>query len=421
MSGDRPLRNDASHRAPRPWVALFGLIFMMSWSGNQFTPLLLLYKAEDHYSSLVVNAFLGIYVLGLAPSLLLAGALSDRYGRKPVMFIGVFVTIAASTALGFGVFGAGPLYLGRLLAGVAVGIAMAVGTSWMKEVSSAPYDTSGDVGAGARRASLAFTIGSATGALVAGGVAQLTPFGEVLPFVVNIALTIPFLWLIARVPETSLTGGVRGPLREQFRIPAAGHKRFVRVVAVMAPWLFAAAAIGYGYLPVLLDGPSAGFGVGYATALCVIMLSTSALVQPFAKRLDSPTSARAMLVGLGIIVVGLAGAIVVDRTQSLVLGAVVAFVFGAGFGIGLVSSLLEVQRIAKPTDLAGLTGLFYALAYSGFVLPALLAAITPPFTTPVLFSALVVLAIVCFFVILASTRRHLPELEPRTDSNPDDR
>jgi MFS family permease len=294
------------------------------------------------------------------------------------------------------------------MAGIAVGVAMSVGTSWMKEVSQAPWDLAADFGSGARRASLGFTLGSGSGALVAGAIAQWTPYGEVLPFLINIALALPLLWLVLRVPETSTSGGMRGPLREQFRIPAASHKRFIRVVVVMAPWLFVAASIGYGYLPVLLSGPTGGFGVGYATLLCVIMLGTSALIQPLARRLDSLSSARSLLVGFVIIVVGLGGAALVDLTQSLLLGIVVAFVLGVGFGIGLLSSLLEVQRIASPQDLAGLTGLFYAIAYTGFVTPAILASITPPFSTAVLLLALAAIAVIGCVLVLVSYRKHLP-------------
>jgi MFS family permease len=395
-------------RRPAPWVIVFGLIFVLSWSGNQFTPLLLLYKEQEHYSSLAVNAFLGVYVLGLAPSLLLTGALSDRFGRRPLMIVGVFAAIAGSGFLALGVFGTAELYIGRLLAGVAVGVAMAVGTSWIKEISQAPYEPAADFGSGARRASLGFTLGSASGALVAGSIAQWTPFGTVLPFVINIALAVPFLWFTLRVPETSLTRGVRGPLREQLRIPAAGHKRFIRVVVVMAPWLFVAASLGYGYLPVLLSASTTGFGVAYATLLCVVMLGTSSLIQPVAKRLDSSSSARSLLTGFVIIVVGLLGVLLADHLQSLLLGVVVAFVLGAGFGIGLLSSLLEVQRIAGPRDLAGLTGLFYAIAYVGFLAPAALAAITPLIPTDMLLLVVTAFAVIGVVLVLVSNRKHLP-------------
>lgn len=56
---------------------------------------------------------------------------------------------------------------------------------------------------------------------------------------------------------------------------------------------------------------------------------------------------------------------------------------GAGLGIVLVSGLLEVQRIATSGDLAALTGVFYAIAYAGFLAPILIAAIAAsvPVTT----------------------------------------
>jgi hypothetical protein len=66
---------------------------------------------------------------------------------------------------------------------------------------------------------------------------------------------------------------------------------------------------------------------------------------------------------------------------------------GAGIGIALSSGLLEVQRIAGPADAAGLTGVFYAFAYAGFLAPTITAATTPPFTTVQQFTALTILGL----------------------------
>ncbi|WP_313545497.1 MFS transporter [Leifsonia aquatica] len=394
--------------AGSPWRGVFAVMFICSWCGNQFSPLLLMYKDVQHYSELTVNMFLGVYVLGLAPALLVAGALSDRHGRRPLMLAGVITAMLASAALALGALGPVPIYVGRLLSGITVGIAMAVGTSWMKEVSSSRFEPGVDGAAGARRASLAFTLGSAAGALVAGGIAQFTAFGEELPFVVHIALTLPLAWIVLRIPETATTGGERGPLLAQLRIPAAGHKRFRRVVLVAAPWIFAAAALAYGYLPVLLGAETGGWGLGYATLLTVIALGVASLVQPIAKRLHSVSSARGLVAALATIgggLIVLTGAVV---SRSLVLGVVAAVILGAGMGIALVSGLLEVQRIAKPRDLAGLTGVFYAVAYAGFLVPTIMAALTPPLSTVGLFLALIVLAGLSAAALLASYTKHLP-------------
>ncbi|MEU6248952.1 MFS transporter [Glycomyces sp. NPDC047010] len=394
----------------RPWRTLFAVMFFTSWAGNQFSPLLLLYQERQHYSTAAVNGFLGVYVLGLVPAFLLSGALSDRYGRRPVMFAGVLAAVAASTALAFGESGAFMICFGRFLAGVTVGTATCVGSAWMKELSQWPHDPAADTGAGARRATLAFSLGSLAGAGVAGLIAQWGPWPEQLPFAIHVALTLPFAWLVLKAPETATTGGVPGPLRAQLRVPKAGHKRFTRVVVVAGPWVFAASAIGYGYLPVLLADATRGWGIAYATLLTVVALAASAAVQPLAKHIDQKDSARGALAGLAMIVAGVAVVAAAAHWQSWPLGIVAAVAAGAGMGTGMVSGLLEVQRIAGPADLAGLTGVFYAVSYLGFASPALLSAIAAATGAPAagLLLGVVGVGVVCAAALLRSYRRHLP-------------
>ncbi|GAA1716460.1 MFS transporter [Isoptericola hypogeus] len=393
------------------WKGVFGALFVCSWAGNQFSPMLLMYEDVRGYGDATVNAFLGVYVLGLAPALLVAGALSDRHGRRPVMFAGTLLAMAASAVLalgGVGALGPVPIFLGRLLSGVTVGTAMAVGTSWLKELSQVPFDRSADAGSGARRASLAFTLGSGVGALVAGSLAQWGPWPEVLPYLVHLVVTAPFVVLVRRVQETSTGGGVPGPLRARLRFPAAGHRRFTRVVLVVAPWIFAAAALSYGYAPVLLREQTGDLGVAYATLLTVVALGVAAVVQPAAKRLDAVDSARGLMVAVVVLTLAVAAVGAAVTAGSLWWGVAAAAVAGAGIGVGLSSGLLEVQRIAGPRELAGLTGVFYAVAYAGFLLPALMAAVTPPFSTAALFGVLLVLGAVSVVVVVANSRRHLP-------------
>ncbi|HYZ52724.1 MAG TPA: MFS transporter, partial [Streptosporangiaceae bacterium] len=367
----------------RSWIGVWGAVFACSWGGNQFSPLLLMYEDRAHYSSLMVNAFLGVYVLGLAPALLISGSLSDRHGRRPVMLAGVAAAVMGSTLLAFGPYGAIFLALGRLFSGFTVGIAMAVGGSWLKELSQPPFDPAADEASGARRSSLAFTLGSGLGALVAGLIAQWGPIPEVLPFLIHIGVTAPFAFVVLATPETHRTGGVAGPWWRQMRIPSAGHRRFVRVIAIAAPWLFASAAIGYGYLPTQLRGATGSWGLVFATAATVVALGTSSAIQPIAKRLHSLESARGLAVGVFIIAAGIAVAVLAISAQSVWTGLAANVVIGVGLGITLVSGLLEVQRIATPADLAGLTGVFYALAYAGFLAPTVIAAIAAsiPVTT----------------------------------------
>jgi hypothetical protein len=79
---------------------------------------------------------------------------------------------------------------------------------------------------------------------------------------------------------------------------------------------------------------------------------------------------------------------------------------GAGYGFILVSGLLEVQRVAGPDELAGLTAVFYTLTYVGFAAPIVLAELTGLTTYPTLLLALAGLATISLVVMTYEARRH---------------
>jgi hypothetical protein len=85
---------------------------------------------------------------------------------------------------------------------------------------------------------------------------------------------------------------------------------------------------------------------------------------------------------------------------------VTAAVLGAGYGFCLVAGLLEVQRLAGPDDLAGLTAVFYALTYVGFAVPVALAELTHLAGYPTLLLVLAGLAAACLAVVADRARRH---------------
>ena len=251
------------------WQGAFAALFVCSWAGNQFSPLLLLYKELHGYSSFTVNAFLGVYVLARARAV--AGRRTVGPVRPAAADDGRTVfAVTTSLVLALGEFGAAAVYAGRLLAGITVGVAMAAGTSWLKELSEVPFDTRASAGAGARRAAMAFAGGSAVGALVAGALAQWGPWPQVLPYLVHVLATLPMLLVVRRLPETS-TQGASGRLWDDRRIPAAGHWRFRWVLLVAGPWIFVGAGLAYGYAPVLLQQQTKGLGIAYATLLTVVV------------------------------------------------------------------------------------------------------------------------------------------------------
>ncbi len=382
----------------------------MAWGGNHFTPLLSLYRDIANYSVLSVDLFLGTYVLGLIPALLVSGPLSDRWGRKPLTIIGVVLGMAASIILAAYFRNEALMCAGRMLAGVGVGIGMAVGTSWLKELSMPPYDKKADSTAGARRPSLTLTLGFGLGAGASGVLAQWGPWPTASPYALHLVLSCAALLMLLKAPETVVPevprpGESRRTLRQDLRIPLAGHRRFRLVVVPASPWIFATAGVAYAVIPMLEGARLGTMQLGYATLLTVLTLGTGALVQPFVARISAATGGRSLAVGMATMVAGLVVAAINAHYLSLVAGALAAVLLGASYGIALVSGLVEIQRIATGRDLAGLTGLFYSLSYLGFLLPVALAGLAGVASYTVLLGGVAVLCLACLALVSLGLRR----------------
>ncbi len=387
------------------WQLAAPALFVMAWGGNHFTPLLHMYESLGHYSAFMADLFLGFYVVGLIPGLLVAGALSDRYGRKPLSVAGVGIGIAASLLLGLGFSSEIMLSVGRFLAGLSVGVAMSVGTAWLKELSSAPFDRLADKTAGARRPALTLTVGFGLGAGVAGALAQWGPMPTLSPYLVHIALSLLVLPRLLRAPETVPRFRSHRPFWQDLTVPLAGHRRFLRVIAPSAPWVFGAAAIAYAIMPKLVENQLGSLNLAYATLLTVVTLGTGALVQPLVARINVITNGRALVVGMSVLLVGLLLSIATTVLLSPVIALITAITLGASYGICVVAGLVEIQRISTPTDLAGITGVYYSLTYVGFLLPVLFAWLNSVTSYTVLMGILAVVGAGCLAIVAYGIRR----------------
>jgi MFS family permease len=399
-----------THRL-KPWLAVALAVFCIGWGGNEFTPLLIAYTEHAGYSRVDVDVLLGAYVLGLVPGLLVSSALSDRHGRRAVMSIGVVSAGLGSLVIAVGdVWGFSALLAGRLLSGLAVGIAMAVGSAWITELSGPPFDDASP-GAGARRSSISLTLGFGVGALCAGLLAAFAPLPLVLTYLIHTAVCVPALWaVLRRTVETRTETTTRGFLRS-LAVPTARHRRFTHVVVPMAPWIFGSAGIAYAIVPSLVADELGPWALLYTAGLTVLTLACGVLVQPIARRLDDHSTARAVVVSMVLMTLGVLAAVSTALTRSAVLAVLVAMLLGSAYGIAVVSGLLEVQRIAKPGELARMSGVYYSIAYVGFLLPAVLAALAHWFSYPIMLTSLGVLAAVCSARCASGWSKHL---EPRT-------
>jgi dipeptide/tripeptide permease len=146
--------------------------------------------------------------------------------------------------------------------------------------------------------------------------------------------------------------------------------------------------------------------------MSVTALGAGLAIQSLARRIDTPLGARGAIVALAILTVGMFLAAWAASVLTVAAALIAAVVLGCGYGMALVAGLLEVQRIAGPDGLAGLTAVFYSLTYLGFAIPALLSSLTERWpgiaTYPVIFGAGGILAALCGVFVRLHTRRHLP-------------
>ncbi|WP_067699583.1 MFS transporter [Nocardia jejuensis] len=392
-------------RSTRAWLSVSAAIFAIAWGGNEFTPLLVMYK-RDGLPVTTVDLLLFEYVLGIVPALLIGGPLSDRYGRRPLMRPAPLIAAAGSLLLAFGSESVPMLSAGRVLCGVALGLAMAVGSSWLKELSQPPFAAESASGAGARRSAMSLTSGFGVGAGVAGVLAQWGPWPDSLPYLINVALCAGAAALLFRVPETTAPQPNPARLRDDLKVPAAGLHRFRFVVLPLAIWLFTCSAVAYAVMPTLMMPKVQGAPIAFSALITVITLGCGFAIQSVARRIDKPGGIRLPALALSLVIGGMALAAAASATLTLWLTIATAVALGLGFGIGMVAGLLEIERMAQPRDLAGLNAVYYAVSYLGFGVPAVMAMLHggTGIGYPAMFIALAFAAAGCL-TLLARNRR----------------
>ena len=389
-------------------------MFTVSFGANLFAPLLPVMRETHALGSAPVNFVLATYVLGLIPALMIGGPMSDRRGRRAVVrpallfsALGTLVTLSAHLGIGSA---AGPVLLcmGRMLTGVAVGLVLAAGAAWLKELT---VETS--VGTAARRATVATSAGFGVGPLVSGPVAEWLPGPDTTALIIHLVMVLLLTPLVWATPEAGRPGGAASgatadtaPTRRPMFPRSALSPRFLWSVAAWAPWAFGVATTSFAVLtPLVTDGMS--YPVAFTGLVAGITMLTGAFVQPWAGRLRMTGRIHPAVYGLGMATIGMILGVVIAESASPVVLIPTAMVLGTAYGIMMVSGLREVQRIAEeeaPHELGALTAVFYAATYLGFFIPFVIALIAPVVGYPAVFITGAVITVVSMWPVVRVTR-----------------
>ncbi len=177
-------------------VAVASIITVAFLGSVLITPLYSLYQHKFGFSEITLTLIYAVYVVGNVAALLLFGQISDQVGRKRVALAALGVA-AIGALLFLSAHSTAQLFVGRLLIGIAVGIASGTATAWLAEL----YGRS-------RRAAATLTAatanlsGIALGPLLGGLLAQYAPWPLILPFVAYLVVLAIVAVAVSRTAET---------------------------------------------------------------------------------------------------------------------------------------------------------------------------------------------------------------------------
>jgi MFS family permease len=302
-------------------------VFILS---NSPTPLYEHWREQMGFSAGTLTVIFAIYIAGLLGTLLVAGQLSDRYGRKPVLLPGLAAALVASVlfASADSVLALG---IARFLTGIAVGVIVTAGMASVVDLGGSERKR-----LAALLASVAMVVGAGLGPLLAGSLAQGMAQPVVTVFGVELFLLVSALVVACVLPLQRPPVAGRGPLRIRLpSVPAVNRRHLALGISVFAPGITATSfvlALGPSLLSRLLGIHSPLIAGGMA---CAMFLAATG-VQFAVRRLSVRTILLSGAAATVLAMVSLAIAINAALAPALVIAALLA---GAGQGMGQLGGL----------------------------------------------------------------------------------
>jgi predicted MFS family arabinose efflux permease len=353
------------------WVVAFVFLAVMAL-GTAPSPLYGLYQDRDGFSLFMVTVIYAVYAVGVIGALLLAGHLSDLYGRRRLLLISLGVAIASAVVFVAWQSLAG-LLTARLVNGISIGIVASTATAYLADLHAVARPQA--AAATAQLTASAVNVGGlAVGALVAGLLAEWVAHPLTTPYLVFLGALVLGMIGVALAPETRESRGPRPRYRPQrLSVPKADRSRYFAAalstfMAFAANGLFAGLAGLFlaqelGYPSIALAGGvlCAVFGAGVAAQFLTATWSTT----------------RELAAGMAAIVIGIGLAVLAVWLPSPSLALFIAggALIGTGSGAIFRGAVGTVMSISLPERMAeSLTGVFLS-AYVGISLPVVGAGI----------------------------------------------
>ncbi|AEY86041.1 major facilitator superfamily permease [Streptomyces hygroscopicus subsp. jinggangensis 5008] len=336
-------------------------------SSSAPTPLYAVYQARWGFSPITVTVVFGVYAVAVLVALLVFGKISDHVGRRPVLFVALIGQTAAMAAF-ISAGGVDALLAARVVQGLSTGAAVGA-------LGAAMLDL--DAGRGGFLNSFAPTVGTASGALVAGLIVQYLPAPTHLVYYVLLGVFVLQALALTGLNETvSRKPGALASMAPEFKLPRSARAP----MAVAAPVMFAVWALTglYGAL-----GPALARTLVHSTSvvwggLPLFVLAGSAGLAVVLLR--GTATRRVMLIGIGSLVAGVVITLVSIASGTGGTPSVIGFFIGGsisgfGFGSGFQGGIRLVMPRVEPHERAGVLSLLYVVCYLGLGVPAVIGGV----------------------------------------------
>jgi MFS family permease len=385
------LRQTADMPSRSVLPAVLALLFATGWAANHFTAMLPVLAHTEGLGRTALDGAFGIYAVGILPGLLGGGSLSDRWGRRPLLLTGAAVAGVGNLVLLCWHDETG-IFVGRLIVGAGVGVAMSSGTAWSADLAG---------GSGSVLAGVSLTAGFGCGPVVSALLARYSGTPIHVPFAVTIALSafaVVVGVLFARTPSNRPASAATDT--SSGSNDGRSVARALTAALPLAMWVFACATVAMVTMVERMDYRFSGPLLPAVAA--AVTLTSGIAIQMAARRWG--WGSRAGVAGVLAVATGFGFVAAAGTTPSLSVFLLVAVILGVAYGLCLRQGLLDVETLSPPAVRGTLTGVFYAVTYLGFGLPVLLVAIAPAVGHTAPMVVLTVLAAAVAVLRIAQTR-----------------
>lgn len=368
-------------------------------------PLYRVYAEKWDLAPITTTVIFGVYAIAALAAVLMAGVVSDRYGRKPLLVVAMLAMLA-----GLGLFMVAgdvtALIIGRALHGAAVGTTVVVG-------SAALLDLRPDHGARTGHLTgIMFNIGMAVTILSASLLAEFGPDPLVTPYAVVAVVVLVLLLALFPIPEPHRSR-TSNPIRiARPAVPAEIKAEFwFAALGVMASW--SVLGVYLSLFPAFAGERTGVDSLVFGGLVVAAMAASAAVGQALGWRGEAR---RMAIIGDFAMAVALALGVAALGTRQAAVVVAAAVLLGLAFGLAFGGSLRYLGRVVPAGRRGEVMSAYYLLAYSAMAVPTLLAgaAATRWGLGPVFpwFTAAVAMACVGAGVLgLRSTRTALPDEE----------